>query len=901
MLHKRISNTEKNTIGVYLEGLSHETDIQSFDKLFKKAITVWEGQAAELKLLYEKATNFYSKTKEYQKLESCCKQLLDYYSEEKNFENLGLIFLKLGIIRRNFGEYEEAHDYYRKAYASFKKANSTIGVIRTYNNIANIYKDKGELTLSLENYLKAKELSESSNNKTLIDQINQNLAQIYFQLNYDKKAKELFLQDLKDFIKDKNFIRTATSVTGIAEIQLKHHKPYKAQKSIKKALHFWEKTGDRKGLGEAYLVYGKILDALEDKVNAVIKYKKSYENYEAVKHAQGTIKALSLLGRSYLALGDTKTAKKYLKEARTKAEKIVASYELLELYDLLHQVYQKEDKFKEAYEALLQYNKVKEKVYNLSSQVKINEIQTKYELDKMELSHQKERELHDYKSNLFSNLTHEFRTPLTLMKAPLELIKEEDNVLVIKDKIQYLQNNTDHLLKLVNQLLDINKIEAGKMPISYKIGSIMPIVGHVVHMFTEDANQKNITFTYAIPSSEVLGSFDEDKLEKILYNLLSNALKFTPSGGKIHLHVQAHNEQIVIKVMDNGPGISEENKDLIFEKYYRVNQSGKISGSGIGLSFVKELVDLLQGSIEVSSKENKGSVFQVRLPYVGAEKGKNMFQVDSMFEEAKVVPLNGEVLQKAAETKKKATLLIVEDNYEIKKLIAEIFAKEYKIIHAENGQEGLVKAKEQLPDLIISDIMMPVKDGNEMCEELKQDNLTNHIPIVMLTAKEGLKNKLIGLQKGADSYISKPFSVEELKTTVTSLITQRHKLREHYSKNPLFSANQEDMVSADEVFIKINTENVIKNLSNEKFSVEDLADLVMMSRFTLIRKFKSVLNTTPNEFIQRIRLETAKNMLVNRVASISEIAYRVGFASVTYFSSSFKKHYGVSPRDFVEK
>jgi signal transduction histidine kinase/DNA-binding response OmpR family regulator len=901
MLPKKTVNSESNAIGVYLDALALETDIQSFDALFNTAIGVFDGSPYALKLLYEKATNFYSKTKEYQKLESCCKQLVDYYAEEKSHENLGLIYLKLGIIKRNFAEYEAAHEYYKKAYASFKKANSTIGIVKTYNNIGNIHKDKGELTLSLENYLKAKELSESSKNKTLIDQINQNLAQIYFQLNYDKKAKELFLQDLKDFIKEKNHIRTATSITGIAEIQLKQNKPYKAQKSIKKAIHFWEKTGDRKGLGEAYLVYGKILDILEDKANAILKYKKSYENYEAVKHAQGTIKVLSLLGRAYLAQDDTKTAKRHLKEARLKAEKIVASYELLELYDLLHQVYQREEKYKDAYEALLQYNKVKEKVYSLSSQVKINEIQTKYELDKMELSHQKERELHDYKSNLFSNLTHEFRTPLTLMKAPLELIKEEENVLVIKDRVQYLQNNTDHLLKLVNQLLDINKIEAGKMPVNYKIGSIMPIVGHVVHMFTEDANQKNISFTYNIPSSELLGSFDEDKLEKILYNLLSNALKFTPSGGKIHLHVQAHNEQIVIKVLDNGPGISEENKDLIFEKYYRINQSGKISGSGIGLSFVKELVDLLQGSIEVLSKENKGSVFQVRLPYLGTEKGKNVFQVEQEFSAAKILPLNGDALRKAAEIKKKATLLIVEDNYEIKKLIAEIFSKEYKIIHAENGKEGLLKAKENLPDLIISDIMMPIKDGNEMCEELKQHELTNHIPIVMLTAKEGLKNKLIGLQKGADSYLSKPFSVEELKTTVTSLISQRHKLREHYSKNPLFSASQESMVSADEVFIKINTENVVKNLSNEKFSVEDLAELAMMSRFTLIRKFKSVLNTTPNEFIQRIRLETAKNMLINRVASISEIAYRVGFASVTYFSSSFKKHYGVSPRDFVEK
>ena len=251
MLRKKATLSAKDMIDLHLEGLSSVTDIQAFDKIFKKAITQYEGDQQELKLIYEKATNFYSKTKEFQKLEGCCNKLVEYYTEEKSHENLGLIFLKLGIIQRNYGDYEQAHEYYRKAYASFKKANNTIGIIKTYNNIANIYKDKGELTLALENYLKAKELSEYSNNKSLINQINQNLAQIYFQLNYDKKAKELFLQDLKEFIQEKNYTRTATSVTGIAEIQLKHNKPYKAQKSIKKAIHFWDKTGDRKGLGEA--------------------------------------------------------------------------------------------------------------------------------------------------------------------------------------------------------------------------------------------------------------------------------------------------------------------------------------------------------------------------------------------------------------------------------------------------------------------------------------------------------------------------------------------------------------------------------------------------------------------------------------------------------------------------
>lgn len=885
------------SLGILLEEVKDIYNVKSAERIFSKASKLANSEELE-KLVLESQVNFYSKVREFKKLEEFCTKLIEIYTTQKDISNLAKCYLKLGIAYRSYGNYEQSLDFYRKALLSYRKIHDDRGVAKMFINYGNLYKDKGEFNHALENYLKAKEIIEKLENDDLKFLVNQNLAQIYFLLNYDKKAHDLFQKDLDFFIKEKMFSRAATSLSGIAEIQLKNSKPFRAKKTIKNAIHYWIKLEDKKGLGEAYAILGKAENMLQNSEEAIFYFLKSNENYEAVYQNHGSITALSLLGKTYLSLNDTDTAVKYLQLAQAKAESIKASYEMLDVYDLLHQIYFKQSLFAEAYQALTSYNSIREKVFNISSQVKINEIQTKYELDKLEMKHLQDRELNDYKFNLFSNLTHEFRTPLTLIKAPLELIKEENNLTVVKEKVEYIERNTEHLLKLVNQLLDINKIESGKMPVSFKVGSIAPIIGHVVHLFQEDAEQKEINFTYSLPNSEVQGMFDEDKLEKILFNLLSNALKFTPSNGRIHLHVTAFNEQIVIKVLDNGPGISEENKKLVFEKYYRVNQSGKIAGSGIGLSFVKELVELLGGTIDINSKEQMGTTFTVRIPFANA---KNADIVSSeMFEiqDTKIIPISGNVIEK--NQNKKPVLLVVEDNADIQKLIAEIFHTDYKVIKAENGSEGLKLARTIVPDMVITDVMMPVMDGFEMCDQIKADNKINHIPIVMLTAKVGIQNRVMGMNMGADAYLAKPFSVAELKSMVENIQLQRVKLRNHYAHNPLFTGSEE-MVSADVVFVKSATDEVMKNIENEKYGVEDLASSFNMSRYTLIRKFRAVLNNTPNDFIQKIRLEMAKTMLEKKVASISEIAYKVGFASVTYFSSSFKKEYGMSPRDFMQE
>ncbi|MBP7478721.1 MAG: response regulator, partial [Chitinophagales bacterium] len=359
----------------------------------------------------------------------------------------------------------------------------------------------------------------------------------------------------------------------------------------------------------------------------------------------------------------------------------------------------------------------------------------------------------------------------------------------------------------------------------------------------------------------------------------------------------AFNEQIVIKVLDNGPGISAENKNLVFEKYYRVNQTGKIVGSGIGLSFVKELVELLGGTIDINSKEQVGTTFTVRIPFTNAKNADVSSNEIFDLQETKVIPISSDFIEKSQS--KKPVLLVVEDNSDIQKLIAEIFHHDYKVVRAENGSEGLKLVRSIVPDMVITDVMMPIMDGFEMCDQIKADNTINHIPIVMLTAKVGIQNRVKGMNMGADAYLAKPFSVAELKSMVENIQTQRAKLRNHYAHNPLFTGSEE-MVSADVVFVKSATNEVMKNIENEKYGVEDLASSFNMSRYTLIRKFKSVLNNTPNDFIQKIRLEMAKTMLEKKVASISEIAYKVGFASVTYFSSSFKKEFGMSPRDFMQ-
>jgi DNA-binding response OmpR family regulator/anti-sigma regulatory factor (Ser/Thr protein kinase) len=423
------------------------------------------------------------------------------------------------------------------------------------------------------------------------------------------------------------------------------------------------------------------------------------------------------------------------------------------------------------------------------------------------------------------------------------------------------------------------------MPVLKKAGSINPLLWHIIHLLEPEMSDKNIDFVYNMPKKNIQAYFDTDKIEKIISNLLSNAIKYTKGGGgKIHFNANFEKNNLVLEVKDNGIGIEKKYQKEIFNKFYRIPSSSDVKGSGLGLSFVKELVTLLGGEISIESSPNVGTKFTVILP---------IERIEKIEKESKVIEDEDSDMAKP----KQQSLLIVEDNYEILKLLREVFNDKYKVHTADHGRDAILKMKKNIPDLVISDIMMPLMNGIELCQYIKQDKDMNHIPVILLTAKSQMTDRIEGLESGADAFITKPFNVQELKQTVDSIINQRKKIMERFSSNVL-KIDNEELISADRVFVKQATEFILNNIENENLSVNDLARHMNMSRFTLIRKFKKINNATPNFFIQKIRLEKAKELIRNKVANVTEIAFKVGFGSTTYFSYSFKKEFGMTPKEY---
>ncbi len=526
---------------------------------------------------------------------------------------------------------------------------------------------------------------------------------------------------------------------------------------------------------------------------------------------------------------------------------------------------------------------------------------------------EKLRSLDQLKSTFFANISHEFRTPLTLILGPvqqaLEGINKRLDVEVPEEvtmKTRYLQlieRSTQRLLLLVNQLLDLSRIDGGQIQLDLRRGELLPLLRALVYSFESLAERQHINYEITFPEQLPEAIFDRDKWEKILVNLLSNAFKFTHEGGRVAFRVEAKAEGLQMQVSDSGPGIEAADLDRIFDRFYQV-EGTEARGTGIGLALVQELVMMLDGRIEVDSEVEKGTTFTLLLPFLPEH--FSQLDTEALTEElAATVSFVPQSLPTETTSGALAggiddeipTILIVEDNADLRNYIAEQLGSNYQIITAGNGREGLALAIENTPDLIVSDVMMPKMDGFELCETLKSDERTSHIPVILLTAKAGQDHKLAGLETGADEYLTKPFDGRELQLRVQNLIRQRAQLRERYRRTILLQPSDVAITSADEQFLLKVQAAIEANIDNEQFSVEDLAAAVAFSRSQLHRKLKALTDQSPTVIIRDFRLQRAKSLLEQGAGSVSEIALAVGFGNLSYFSKSFKTAFGVLPRD----
>lgn len=512
-------------------------------------------------------------------------------------------------------------------------------------------------------------------------------------------------------------------------------------------------------------------------------------------------------------------------------------------------------------------------------------------------------ELDRIKTRFFTNISHEFRTPLTLLVGPIEDLQKK---YPHEGIIATMQRNLQRLQSLINQILDLSKLEAGEMKSNLQEVDLTHFLNLQFASFDSLAQSKNITFTHPKFEKTQLALADTDKLEKIITNLLSNAFKFTPEGGRVSTKLLFEKNNFKFEIEDTGIGIEPTRLDKIFDRFYQVEEHKNYEGTGIGLALVKELVDLLGGTIEVSSKVGEGTTFNLVLPFTTLEKLSNSpihierktNLIESLIE-PKAEHRPSEILT-PIEPDGQPIMLIVEDNPDLRDYIASIFDKQYQLIKAVDGEEGLAKATEFIPDIVISDLMMPKLDGLGFCEKLKNDERTSHIPVVMLTAKATLSDRLVGLEHGADDYLSKPFNKAELLVRVNNLIKQRELLRAKYSiiSIKVEEDSIEKIPSIEEKFIQKAYKIIEENILNTDFGVEQFCDAMAMSRPTMHRKLKAIADQNTTEFIRNYRLQKAANLLKNRAGTVSEIAYQVGFDNLSYFSKSFHEKFGAMPSEW---
>ena len=530
--------------------------------------------------------------------------------------------------------------------------------------------------------------------------------------------------------------------------------------------------------------------------------------------------------------------------------------------------------------------------------------------------------LNKMKLEFFTNISHEFKTPLTLILGPLQnLLKMEIVDSKLKESLLIMDRNANYLFRLINQLMDFRKAETNQLKVITSKGNLVDFCEEVVLSFNVLANEKHLNLSFESSESELIVYFDWDKMDKILNNLISNSIKYTPDSGNIKVSLSFINNgiskrsnvldvrsEIEIIVEDTGVGIPKNQISKVFKRFYQVEDSNKSNsfGSGVGLALTKKLIDLLQGHIKVKSNHNEGSQFIVRFPVITSKndlmREAEISSEEVIFSESGLV-INENIHKEIGDSiKTLPSLLIVEDNPDMQTFLKSSLEESYKILQAYDGVQGLKIALENIPNIIISDVMMPNMDGIQFCNEIKQNEITNHIPFILLSARASVDHKIEGLKVGADVYIPKPFDMRLLKIKTQKLLEEREFLIEKFASKRITLDSQKIGINHTEKAFLEKAEKVIEdNLTNSEFVVEDLGRALSFSRMQLYRKFKSVRGLSANEFIREYRIKKAALLLRETDLNVSEILYTIGFTNRSYFSKCFKKTFDMSPKEYSNK
>jgi signal transduction histidine kinase/CheY-like chemotaxis protein len=542
-----------------------------------------------------------------------------------------------------------------------------------------------------------------------------------------------------------------------------------------------------------------------------------------------------------------------------------------------------------------QKKQIEEKNHEIQAQVE-EIISQKDEIERIS------SELHqadETKFRFFTNLSHEFRTPLTLIINPARNLLDTMPLNGdYKKQVEYIYNNAQKLFDLTNQIMDLQKLDAGKLQLNLDKDEIIEYCIGIVSSFESLCEAKNVTIQLEANCSNAYANFDKDKIGKILINLLSNAIKFCFGNTVIEIKISAINNQFGLQITDRGIGIPANEVNEVFKRYMQASTNNTSGGTGIGLAYVKELVSFMNGHVTLESIEHKGTSVSVEIPVEELEiKNSDKLQLNIAYLNKKETIKPFDITEYTEDNQDKAIIQIVEDNDELRDFIAKLFQNDYRVILANNGQDGIDKAIKYIPDMIISDVMMPLKNGFELCSVLKNDERTSHIPIVLLTAKDGIQCSVEGYHTGADDYIIKPFDNEILTLKIRNIINTRTAIGKQYNIEKKILPNAGAYADIDRYFMKKCIHIIEQNIGKVDFTVDILASELGFSRSNLYRKIVSLTTFNPAELIRNIRMQHAAHLLKTSDIRIHEVAMEVGYDSAVKFSQAFKKQHGLLPSE----
>lgn len=848
---------------------------------------------------------------------------MDIADDIENLKGLTKAYYTIAAyFRDDQKNYETALSYYNKIYEIQESHNNKLGIADVYNEIGTVYKLMGNDSLALHYFKESLEIAKNEKHRHYIADAYKNIGEInYIQKKYDE-ALGYYLKcyetgcdycpkitfhtalinignvylNSKDYHNSLMYFKKALVLADSSNADYERAisyssiaKYYEIQNKLNESVSYYKKSLDYARSANSLLLQSEITNHLSRLYFSTDEFEKAYSYSELSKKLTDSLETISKVDN--LAKLETRFEFQNLQMQKeldkVKSEKEIARQKLIRnffiiglmLAGLLGFIIYLGYRRKKKDNKLLNEQKVA--IEKMSNQV--------HEADQAKLQ-------------FFTNVSHELRTPLTLILGITEKLK-----ISIKEKhfVNSIRKNSLKLLQLINHLLDLRKLDASKMSLEVTKGNINDFLKGIKSSFEDYAFKKNIAIEFHSVEKEITGYFDHDKLEKVFSNLISNAVKYNRENGAVNISARKESAGFVrIVISDTGIGISEKDLKNIFNRFYRVPENN-VHGSGIGLALVKELVELHKGEISAKSIKNEGTYFSVEIPidkhyYSESEISQKENEINP-WNFADALDIEDEVSKEKLTDPNpdKQTLLIVEDNSDLRKFIADIFIKEFEILEASNGEEGFKLSQEYVPDIIISDIIMPKLSGIQLVEKIKHNVTTSHIPVILLTAKRDLGTLLSGFEKGADDYISKPFDSSILKSRVENLLRLRKHLVEKFSKQFHLEPKEIIIEDADQKFLEKAIKIIEEQISNPNLNIDLLAMELGVSRTQLYRKLKALSDYSANQFIRIIRLKRAAQILRQGQNNISEVMDATGFSNYSHFNNCFKEYFGEFPKDYA--